>query len=457
MTLNQLKQKLVSLLGKENVLDSREDLMCYAYDATKRVFAPEVVVFPGDVREVSAIFRIANELQCSVVPRGAGSGMTGGALPVLGGIVLATNRFDRILEIDEDNLVAVVQPGVIIGRLQRVVQEKGLFYPPDPASLEFSTLGGNIAENSGGMRAVKYGVTKDYVLGLEVVLPSGEVIQTGSKCVKDVVGYNLTQLFVGSEGTLGVVTRAILKLLPLPEATKTLSAVFSDIHRAGRTVSEIIRQKVIPATMEFLDKNALWCVEHYLKLGLPEAAGAFLLIEVDGDPEILEKHIRQVRNICAANQALRVEIAEDEKAREHLWKARRSVSASMAHYGAIKKINEDVVVPRGSIPEFIKDVESISEKFEVPVINFGHAGDGNIHVNVLVLKAEDEQRCLQAVKEIFTRTVELGGRISGEHGIGVSKRDYIDQNLEPEVLELMKQIKKSFDPKNILNPGKMFP
>ncbi|MCF8040152.1 MAG: FAD-binding protein [Desulfohalobiaceae bacterium] len=457
MTVHQLKKKLTSLLGQDNVLASREDLLCYAYDATKRVHVPEIVVFPGSVQEVSGIFRIASQARTPVVPRGAGSGMTGGALALQGGIVLAMNRFDQILEIDEDNLVAVVQPAVITGRLQRVVQEKGLFYPPDPASLDFSTLGGNIAENSGGLRAVKYGVTKDYVLGLEVVLPSGEVIQTGSKCVKDVVGYNLTQLLVGSEGTLGVVTRAILKLLPLPEAKQTLSAVFPDIHGAGRTVSEIIRRKVIPATIEFLDKNALWCVEHYLQLGLPESAGAFLLIEVDGDPAILEKEIRQVQSICEANQALKIEVAQDEKDQERLWKARRSVSASMAHYGAFKKINEDVVVPRASIPEFIKNVQEISRRFDVPVINFGHAGDGNIHVNVLVMKPEDEPRCHEAVEEIFARTVELGGRISGEHGIGVSKRDYIAKNLEPGVLELMKAIKKSFDPHNILNPNKMFP
>ncbi len=451
-----IKKRFLHVLGRERFQDSPEERAVYSYDASRAQFLPDAVLFPESVQEIAAILKIAQEHRVRVIPRGAGSGITGGALPVHGGLILALNGFDQILEIDEDNLVAVVQPGVVTSRLQAAVREKGLFYPPDPASMEFSTIGGNIAENSGGMKAVKYGVTKDYVLGLEIVLPSGEIISTGSKCVKDVVGYNLTQLFVGSEGTLGVVTKALLRLLPLPEAQKTMTAVFSDMQAASRTVSQIIKDKIIPAAIEFLDAKALWCVEHYLQLGLPEGAGAFLLVEVDGDPDLLEKDIVKVRDICKANQALKIEIARTYGEQERLWRARRSASASMAHYGAYKKINEDIVVPRASIPDFIARVERIAERFACPIINFGHAGDGNIHMNVLVPEPEDLERGHQAVEAVFDLTVELGGRISGEHGIGLSKRDYIDKNLSPEVQALMKRIKVSFDPGNILNPGKMF-
>lgn len=451
-----IRHRLLHLVGRERFLDSPEERAVYSYDASKAKYLPDAVLFPESVQEIAAILSIARQSGIRVIPRGAGSGITGGALPLQGGVILGLNGFDRILEIDEDNLVAVVQPGVVTSRLQEAVREKGLFYPPDPASMEFSTIGGNIAENSGGMKAVKYGVTKDYVLGLEVVLPSGEVINTGSKCVKDVVGYNLTQLFVGSEGTLGVITKAVLRLLPLPEARKTMSAVFADMQSAGRTVSRIIKDKVIPAAIEFLDAKALWCVEHYLKLGLPEGAGAFLLVEVDGDPDLLEKDILKVQHICEANQALTIEVAGTHDEQERLWRARRSASASMAHYGAYKKINEDIVVPRASIPDFIAKVQDIADRFECPIINFGHAGDGNIHMNVLVPGPEDLERGHQAVEAVFDVTVELGGRISGEHGIGLSKREYIGKNLSPEVQALMKRIKAAFDPGDILNPGKMF-
>ncbi|MBS3779600.1 MAG: FAD-binding protein [Desulfovermiculus sp.] len=451
-----LTTQLVKYLGQDAVLADREDLICYAYDATGKRFLPDVVVFPRTVSQIAQVMRLANEHKVNVVPRGAGSGMTGGSLPESGGIVLVLTQFDRILEIDTENLVAVVEPGVVTTQVHKAVESQGLFYPPDPASMNFSTIGGNIAENSGGMRAVKYGTTKEYVLGLEVVLPNGDIIHTGSKCVKDVVGYNLTQLVVGSEGTLGVVTKAILKLLPLPAAKKTLTATFPSILDAGKTVSEIIRRKIIPTTMEFLDRQAIWCVDQYLQIGLAEGAGAFMLIEVDGDEDEVEGKILKVREVCAANKALEIQVASTAREQDQLWRMRRSVSASLAHLKPEAKINEDIVVPRAKIPEIIEFIESVGARHEVQIVNFGHAGDGNIHLNVLPHKGQLEV-AHQAVDEIFDKTIELGGRISGEHGIGTSKRDYIHKNLKPEAIAAMQAIKKAWDPNNILNPGKIFP
>lgn len=451
-----LTTELVKYLGRDAVLTAREDLLCYAYDATGKSFLPDVVVVPRTVLHIAQVMRLANEHEVCVIPRGAGSGMTGGSLPESGGIVLVLTQFDRILEIDTQNLVAVVEPGVVTTQLHKAVEAQGLFYPPDPASMNFSTIGGNIAENSGGMRAVKYGTTKEYVLGLEVVLPNGELIHTGSKCVKDVVGYNLTQLVVGSEGTLGVVTKAILKLLPLPAAKKTLTVTFPSILDAGKTVSEIIRRKIIPTTMEFLDRQAIWCVDQYLQIGLAPGAGAFMLIEVDGDEDQVEANILKVREVCAANKALEIQVATTAREQDELWRMRRSVSASLAHLKPEAKINEDIVVPRAKIPELIEFIESVGQKHDVQIVNFGHAGDGNIHLNVLPQKGQLEV-AHQAVDEIFDKTIELGGRISGEHGIGTSKRDYIHKNLEPAAIAAMQAIKKAWDPKDILNPGKIFP
>ena len=452
----QLLTKLTENLGQDAVLQAQEDLLCYAYDATGKSFVPDAVVFPQTVQEISQVLRLANEYRVPVVPRGAGSGMTGGSLPESGGIVLVLTHFDHILEIDTHNLVAVVQPGVITSQLHKAVEAKGLFYPPDPASMNFSTIGGNISENSGGMRAVKYGTTKDYVMGLEVVLPSGEIIHTGSKCAKDVVGYNLTQLLVGSEGTLGVITKAILKLVPLPEAKKTLTATFPSILDAGRTVSEIIRRKIVPTTMEFLDQKALWCVDQYLQIGLAQGAGAFMLIEVDGEADQVETNIEKVREVCSANRALEVHVAASAGEQEELWRMRRSVSASLAHLKPVVKINEDIVVPRAKIPEIIEYIDQVAQEYDILIVNFGHAGDGNIHLNVLP-KHEPLDAAHRAVDAIFDKTIELGGRISGEHGIGTSKREYIHKNLEAEAIQAMQAIKRAWDPNNILNPGKIFP
>jgi len=453
-----LKQQFRKIVGPEHFTDAKEDLLCYAYDATGEEHLPEAVLYPGDVSDVSDILKLADACRVPVVPRGAGSGFSGGALAACGGVVLAMNRFDRILAIDSENLVAEVEPAVVTAKFQAAAAQRGLFYPPDPASHTFSTLGGNIAENAGGMCAVKYGVTKDYVRGLEVVLPSGQVVHTGSACAKDVVGYDLTTLFVGSEGTLGVVTKATLRLLPLPEAKQTLTAAFSAMSAAAHTVSDIIGAGIVPTTLEFLDGASLAAVERHVGLGLPLSAEAFLLIEVDGDPDCLDRPLARVRGICEKNGALEVKVARDTAAQEELWRARRAVSPALRAVSRYR-MNEDIVVPRSRIPDMVERIRATGDKYGIPIVNFGHAGDGNIHVTVMAGPAgeADLPKMKKAVEEIFEATVALGGRISGEHGIGLAKQPYIGLNLDAPTLDLCRLLKKTLDPNNILNPGKMFP
>ncbi len=452
-----LKKQFRDIVGADHFTDAQEDLLCYAFDATREQHLPEAVLFPAKVDQVSAVLKLANAKGVPVVPRGAGSGFSGGALPLRGGLVLAMNRFNRIRLIDTDNLVAEVEPAVVTAKFQAAVEKVGLFYPPDPASYTFSTLGGNIAENAGGMRAVKYGVTKDYVRGLELVLPSGEIVHTGSACAKDVVGYDLTTLFVGSEGTLGVVTKATLRLLPLPEAKQTLSASFSDMGAATRSVTEIIGRGIVPATLEFLDGASIGAVEKHFGIGLPTDAEAFLLIEVDGDQVGLDRSLNRVQSICIKNGALEVKVARQKEEQDELWLARRAVSPALravSHY----RMNEDIVVPRSKIPEMIERIRQTADKYAIPIVSFGHAGDGNIHVNVMAGPngEADLSKMKKAVVEIFEATVALEGRISGEHGIGLAKQSYIGMNLDATALALCRLLKKTLDPNNILNPGKMF-
>ena len=454
----QLKKELLEIVGAGHFTDAREDLLCYAYDATGEKHLPEAVLYPASVEQVSAVLRLANARGVPVVPRGAGSGFSGGAVPLRGGVVMAMNRFDRILSIDSDNLVAEVEPAVVTARFQAAAAEKNLFYPPDPASHTFSTIGGNIAENAGGMSAVKYGVTKDYVRGLEVVLPSGEVVHTGSACAKDVVGYDLTTLFVGSEGTLGVVTRATLRLLPMPEARQTLTASFASMDAAARTVSSVIAEGIIPSTLEFLDSASLAAVKRHADVNLPEGAEAFLLIEVDGAADCLQRPLERVRSLCEKNRALEVRLAREKAEQNELWRARRSVSPALRAVSRYR-MNEDIVVPRSAIPEMIDRIRATADKYGIPIINFGHAGDGNIHVTVMAGPSGegDLPKMKKAVADIFADTVALGGRISGEHGIGLSKQPYIGLNLDRPTLALCRLLKKTLDPNNILNPGKIFP
>ncbi len=445
---------LKKIVGSANFFTSPEEMVAYSYDATQREALPWAVARPSTAREVSEILVLANKERFPVVPRGAGTGMSGGSVPLRGGLVLSLERMNRILEIDEENLIAVVEPGVVTGDLQREVEKRGLFYPPDPASHDFCTIGGNVAECAGGLRAVKYGVTKDYVLGLEVVLPTGEVIRTGGRTLKSVAGYDLTKLIVGSEGTLGIATTIILKLLPLPESVRTLSVLFDSIESAASAVSSIIANRILPRALEFMDRAALRAVETHLGEDISGGAAAMLIVEVDGPSTSTEREIERVAEIAGRAGASRVKRAANEAERERLWKARRSLSPALYTIKP-KKINEDIVVPRSRIPDILREIGEIAKRHDLLIVNFGHAGDGNIHTNIMVDEG-DAPRAETAVKEIFEAVLGMKGSISGEHGIGLSKAAYLPMELGPDALKTMKRIKDALDPNNILNPGKIF-
>jgi glycolate oxidase len=450
-------EQITRIVGAENVSSSPEERCCYGYDASKLQAMPECVAFPGSAAEVAELLKLANRETFPVFARGAGSGMVGAAVPWGGGLVIAMNRLNRILHLDPDNLLAVVQPAVVTATLQNAVAPMGLFYPPDPASLQFSTLGGNVAMCSGGPRAVKYGVTRDYVMALEVVLATGTILRTGSQSMKSVVGYDLTRLMVGSEGTLGIFTEITLRLLPRPESLRTLLAVFPLLEDAAQAVANIIKNRIIPCTLELMDQAAIQAVENYLKIGLPVDAEAVLLIELDGQECVLNQELPRVRDICQEAGARDVEIAHSEAEREQLWRARRSISAAL---GLIRpgKINEDIAVPRTHIPSLIKAIRALAEKHRLLIVNFGHAGDGNIHMNILLdpHDPKERERAEQAVEELFRVVIGMGGTLSGEHGIGITKSPFFPLEVGREGWEAMWRIKQALDPRNILNPGKMF-
>ncbi len=448
---------LKDIVGAKNVSTEKADLICYSYDATQQKFMPDVVVHPGSTEEISRIMKLANAEKIPVFPRGAGSGFTGGSLPTRGGMVLTTERFDQILEIDQENLVAVVQPGVVTEQFQQAVEKVGLFYPPDPASLKFSTLGGNVAECAGGPRCVKYGVTKDYIIGLEVVTPTGDVITTGGPTMKGVVGYDLTKLICGSEGTLAVITKIVIKLLPLPEAKKTMLVLFDSIDGAAQAVSSIVRNKIIPTTLEFMDGRTIDCVRQATDLQVPDSARAVLIIEVDGDREFLDKQVAKIAEIIKPLGVVETRIAETPAESEALWQIRRSVSASLRKVNP-DKFNEDICVPRSKVPEMIRKIDAIAEQYGIPIVNFGHAGDGNIHVNIMIDKKVegDMEKAEKAIEAVFKGALELGGTMSGEHGVGIAKAPYIPLEISEAAASYMKTIKKALDPNNILNPGKIF-
>ena len=448
--------EIVKIVGKENVLTSSEDRQCYAYDGRTDGVIPDLVVFPSSGEEVSGILKLANKYLFPVIPRGQGTGLTGGSIPLAGGVVLVFTKMNRILEIDTENLIAVVEPGVINFDLQQEVAKCGLFYPPDPASYKYSSIGGNVAECAGGPNSLKYGVTRDYVLGLEVVKPTGEILKTGVRTMKGVVGYDITRLLVGSEGTLGVVTKIILKLVPLPEAKATILALFQEVEEAAEAVSAIIAAKVVPSTIEFMDRASIYCSEQASPMGLPEGIGGLLLIEVDGDKESIVPQVEKLRKIINEKKAIRCDVTEDPEESDKLWQARRALGQALYTINPVK-IAEDVVVPRSHIPTLIRALEAMGKKFGIPILSFGHAGDGNFHVNIMIKETPEERaKAEQAVEEIFAETIRLGGTLSGEHGIGTSKAPYLGMELSKDVIETLKGIKKLFDPNNILNPGKIF-
>jgi glycolate oxidase len=454
----QTIERVKEIVGPEHLTCAREDLLCYAYDATTLEYPPAAVAFPASTAEVAAIMRLAWSTPFPVVPRGAGTGMTGGALPVAGGLVLAMSRFNRILEIDTENQVAVVEPGVVTGTLQAEVRRSGLYYPPDPASLQFCTIGGNVAECAGGPSAVKYGVTRDYVLGLEVVLPDGRLLKTGVRTAKGVAGYDLTRLITGSEGTLGVITKIILRLVAAPEAKSTFLLIMDDLDRAARLVSSILGAGILPCTLEYMDRTAIDIVASSLPFQLPAGTSALLLVELDGDRQAVLAQTDKFRRFLHGQPGLlATREAVNDAEREAIWKARRAVSPA-AFQLKPHKLSEDVVVPRSRIPELVALTEELNRQEEITIFTFGHAGDGNIHVNIMLDRGNlRELELAEAAKQaLFERVIALGGTLSGEHGIGITKAAYMPLEFDTVSLEIMQAIKRTFDPKNILNPGKIF-
>jgi glycolate oxidase len=452
-----LGAELRRILPAAQILDAIEDRTLYAYDGTSLKALPDAIVHAESAAEVTAVLRFANDREVPVVPRGAGTGLSGGSVPAQGGIALVLAGMRRIKAIDAESMVAVVEPGVITGVFQKAAEDAGMFYPPDPASLNYCTLGGNIAENAGGPHGVKYGVTKDYVLGLEVVTPSGDVARLGGAQIKNVTGYNLVQLFVGSEGTLGVVTEATLRLLPKPPAKKVMLAIFDRLDAAAEAVAGIMAGGVIPSTLEIMDQTSIRCVEDYLALGLPRDAEAILLIEVDGMPAAVEAEAEVIGRICRDKGVRRFQTARDTAEEEALWKARRAISPAISA-ARPSKIGEDISVPRRAIPAMVREIQRIAKAYDLPIVIFGHAGDGNLHPNILTDRRDrkEMERVEQAIAAIFEAAVRLGGTLSGEHGIGLSKQPYMGLAVSPETVKLMADIKRALDPKNILNPGKIW-
>jgi glycolate oxidase len=453
----EVLDKLRDIVGEANVVVDLDKVEPYGADAVKEKFPPEAVVFPETTDHVVCILRLANEYFFPVTARGGGVGYTGGAVPIDGGIVIGTDRMKKIFELNVDDLYMVCQPGLTTFEVQQAAAEVGLLFAPDPASYKDSYIGGNIAENAGGMRTPKYGVTKHHVLGLEVVTATGDIIRTGGRTVKNVVGFDLTGLMCGSEGMLGIITEATLKLLPMPEATATVRANFHSMEAACRVLTKFTPHGLLPMAMEVIDKYCIEAVEENYAFGLSKDANAILLIAVDGSKEEVEKNAHLVEMIVAENGGFDVIRARSKDEEDKLWDVRRAISPSLMKYGTLK-INEDVVVPRSRVPELVSNIEEIGKRHNIFVANFGHAGDGNIHVNFVVDRddADEVARARQCVSETFRLSVELGGTISGEHGIGYVKAPYLHYAVDPQTLEIMKGIKKLFDPKGILNPGKMF-
>ena len=458
---SELLDALRAIAGADYVRTDEAALTAYSADALKRgAHAPDAVVLPEGADQVSAVVRLCCAHRVPFVPRGGGTGFTGGSVPVRGGVVISLERMNRILEIDEANLLAVVEPNVITGQLQEAVERVGLFYPPDPSSLNQSAIGGNVAECAGGPRAFKYGTTKQYVLGLEAVLPNGDIVRTGGKVVKNVVGYDLTHLLVGSEGTLAVITRIILRLVPKPPARIALRATFSTIEAAADAVTRVIAHRVIPASLELIDEDSLEAVARYLNVRslAPAGTAGLLLIEVDGLTEAVVEEAARCERACSEAGATEILRAKDEAERQELWRIRRELSPSLKTVSPIK-FNHDVVVPKARIPELFGLVRRLKEEFRLRIPCFGHAGDGNIHVNIMVTPDDNDEmrRAHEAERALFEGVVAFEGSISGEHGIGFAKAKFLPTELSAETIAIMKRVKQAFDPDGLLNPGKIFP
>ncbi|MDY7079177.1 MAG: FAD-linked oxidase C-terminal domain-containing protein [Chloroflexota bacterium] len=452
-------EQLERAIGADKVLSSPVDLIAYSFDGTFEQHLPDVVVLPETNEEVSAVARIGSQYDVPVVPRGMSSGLAGGSIPVRGGIVLSLTRMNRILEIDEQNMTATVEAGLVTADLQAEVEKLGLFYPPDPSSIKQSTIGGNVACNAGGPRCLKYGVTGDYVMGLTVILADGRVIKTGGKAIKYVTGFNMNQFFVGSEGALGIITEVILRLVARPPYARTALVHFPTLDDAGRSVQAVLARGLVPATLELLDETAIECIEEAMQLGLPLDVEAILLIEADGsDAESVQREIDAITDICLETGASRVDVARNGEERDELWRARRSVSPSLARK-APNKLGEDITVPRSAIPEAIRRIKAIGAKYGLPIVVFGHAGDGNLHPNILFDKRDPDQwaKIEPMVGEIFHVALDVGGTLSGEHGIGTFKLPYMREALGPASINIQWRIKQALDPQNILNPGKVLP
>ncbi|KAA3615398.1 MAG: FAD-binding protein [Calditrichaeota bacterium] len=451
-------EKLRAIVGRENVLAEQEDLISLSYDGTPlHEQLPICAVSPRNKDDIIKIVRLANRDNFSIVPRGTGTGLSGGSIPGNNSIVLQLHHWDQILEIDEKNLTATIQPGVITQNLHSAVEKRGLFYPPDPGSMKICTIGGNVAENSGGLRGLKYGVTSDYVMGIEAVLPDGDWVKLGNKCVKNVAGINMKDLFIGSEGILGIITQILLKLIPKPKDQKTMLAFFNKIEDAGETVSAIIAEKIIPCTLEFLDQTTIRCVEDFTKIGLPTACEALLLIEVDGFPDVVAHDAQRIIEICNKHNATEVKFAETDTEAERLKTARRSAFTALARLKPTT-ILEDATVPRDKVASMLRQIQTIAKKYELQFGTFGHAGDGNLHPTCLTdeRNKDEMQRVEMAFEEIFEAALKMGGTITGEHGIGIAKKGFLAKFEPPANMKLMRQIKKTLDPNNILNPGKVF-
>ncbi|MCE1187606.1 MAG: FAD-binding protein [Ignavibacteria bacterium] len=451
-------EKIRSIVSTENLLTDDESKICYSYDGTP-LFSqlPEAIVFPESDEHISQIMHLANENSFSVVPRGAGTGLSGGSIPVENSIVMVMTKWNNILEIDRANLTALVQPGVVTSTLQAEVEKYGLFYPPDPGSMNVCTIGGNVAENAGGLRGLKYGVTKNYVLGVEMILPDGQLLKTGGKNIKDVAGYNLRDFVVGSEGTLGIFTKVLLKLIPKPTETITILALFDTLHDSGAAVSDIIASLITPSMIEFLDNTTINCVEDYAKIGLPRNAEALLLLEVDGRGSSVREDAETIEKILKKNNASQVRLASNEAEALKLKTARRSAFSALARKRPTT-ILEDATVPRSELPVMIEKISLAAKKYDVFFGNFGHAGDGNLHPTCLTDERDEQEitRAHRAFEFVFNEAIKLGGTITGEHGTGLGKKQFLESVAGIPGIEFMKKIKQSIDPNNVLNPGKIF-